>query len=89
MQTKESIIERLLEEKHITVKEAVILLQANLSSYGQIRYLNPDQSNTPLLPWIRPNEPNPNFPYTIKCDGHSHSYNYTSGSTTTNSNPEI
>jgi hypothetical protein len=55
MQTKESIIETLLENKHITVKEAVILLKDSHTSYGQIRYGAP--SVTPILPWIQPNMP--------------------------------
>jgi hypothetical protein len=42
MQTKESIIETLLENKHITVEQAVILLKDSHILYGQIRYVTMD-----------------------------------------------
>jgi hypothetical protein len=84
MQTKESIIETLLENKHITVEQAVILLKDSHISYGQIRYVTPPA--TQILPWIQPNNPfNPNMPYTTPiCNEY-----FTSGSTTTGSTAPV
>jgi hypothetical protein len=65
MQTKESIIETLLEKKYITVKEAVILLKDSHISYGDIRYINPQQHtiNTLLAPKI-----NHMYPFPLLCN---------------------
>ena len=59
MLTKESVVARLLEEKLITVEEAVVLLKGE--DFNGIKYVQvPGTTN----PWIGPGPTTPHQPYT-------------------------
>lgn len=59
MKTKAKIVERLLEEKHITAEEAVVLLR-------EVEYIDP---NPVIGPGIIPICPAPNFPNPFEITG--------------------
>lgn len=70
MLSKESIVQRLLEEKLITTEEAVVLLRTEttkwLPSPNQNPWVGPGPGNPPYQPYTVPNTPyNPMFPH---CD---------------------